>query len=64
MNKKIAEKYIKIPLAYLPTENNEIDYDYDYMRILFEKQLELLFHLQNGTKPESKNHINYDLTNK
>ena len=57
-------KYIKIPLAYLPTKNNEIDYDYDYMRILFEKQLELLFHLQNGTKPKSKNHINYDLTNK
>jgi hypothetical protein len=55
-------KYIKIPLAYLPTENNEVEYDYDYMRIMFEKQLELLFHLQSGTKPESQNHINYNLT--
>lgn len=55
-------KYIKIPLAYLPTENNEVEYDYDYMRIMFEKQLELLFHLQSGTKPESENHINYNLT--
>jgi hypothetical protein len=37
-------KKIEIPVCYLPSDD-KMEYDFDYMRILFEKQLELLFHL-------------------
>ncbi len=43
--KKIDKEFIKIPLAYIIENDNEI-IDYDYMRILFEKQLDILFYLE------------------
>jgi hypothetical protein len=43
--KKIDKQFIKIPVAYL-TENDAEIIDYDYMRILFEKQLDILFYLE------------------
>ncbi len=43
--KKIDKQFIKIPLAYI-TENDTETIDYDYMRILFEKQLDILFYLE------------------
>lgn len=35
-------KTITIPVAYMPDENCNPIYDFDYMRILFERKLEEL----------------------
>jgi len=45
-------KKIEIPVCYLPVDD-KTEYDFDYMRILFEKQLELLFHLKEEKDNES-----------
>jgi len=42
---KLLEGNIEIPISYIDDENG-LDYDYDYMRILFERKLELMFHLK------------------
>jgi len=40
---KTREDYIEIPIAYIETDSG-LDYDFDYMRILFERKLELMVH--------------------